>query len=136
MAYNTVRKFARAGSPDALLSGSWESRATIPDPFETFLHQRWNDGQRTIAQLHTEIKKEGHRGSYGTVYAYLRSLRDAGITPPVTPGPPKVRHVAGWIMTNPDNLPEEETLRRHSQRSAPAAQHCTPPEPMSPRSPA
>ncbi len=81
LGYNTVRTFARAASPETLLAASWQ-------------HRRSQERCR-ITQLYAEITKEGYRGSYGTVYAYLQPLRTAGITPAAAPQAPTVREVTG-----------------------------------------
>src|SRR5208283_5399304 len=50
-----------------------------------------NSGCTKIGQLHREITERGYRGSYGTVYAYLRPFKALPCAPPAVPAPPKVR---------------------------------------------
>ena len=51
----------------------------------------------------------GFTGSDKTVRRYVQPFRATITAPPVGPQPPKARHVARWIMTDPDNLDR----RRH-----------------------
>jgi hypothetical protein len=71
------------------------------------------------AALHREIRQLGFAGGTKTVRRYLQPLRATITTPPATPPPPKVRHVARWIMINPDNLQADDrtTLDAICQRS-------------------
>ena len=103
-----MRKFARAAAP---ADASWQTHPSILDPFKPHLHQRWNEAEHTIARLHAEIRQQGYRGSYATVYTYLRTLRGAGIVAAVTPVPPTPRKVTGWIMSRPQNLTEDDRQR-------------------------
>jgi hypothetical protein len=49
-----------------------------------------------------------HRGSYGTIRDYVLPFREAGAAPSAVPGPPKARDLASWILTDPDNLDDDE----------------------------
>lgn len=111
LCYNTVRKYARADSADALTGASWANRGTILDPYKPYLHQRLGEGPASTAALHRQITARGYRGSYGTVEAYIRELRASGIVPAPGPAPPTVRQVAGWIMTDPEALNEDKQTR-------------------------
>ncbi len=111
LAYNTVRKYVRADSADALTASSWANRVTILDAYKPYLHQRLGQGPTSDAELHRQITERGYRGGYGTVSAYLRALRAAGIVPAPVTAPPTVRQVAGWIMSDPDALGEDERAR-------------------------
>src|SRR5580698_4644416 len=73
---DTARKFANAGSIGELLVKA-TSRVSILDPFKPCLNQRWNDGIRTAAVLHQEIRAQGWTGSLLTVERYLRQFRTA-----------------------------------------------------------
>lgn len=70
-----------------------------------------SEGPASTAALLRQIAARGYRGSYGTVAAYLRELRATGIVPAPAPAPPTVREVAGWIMSDPDALGEENRAR-------------------------
>ena len=97
-------------SADAL-AGYWADRVTILDAYKPYLHQRLSEGPTSTAALLRQIAARGYRGSYGTVAAYLRELRDTGSIPAPGPAPPTVREVAGWIMTDPDTLGEHKRAR-------------------------
>ena len=64
-----------------------------------------------------EVKALGFRGSYGTVYAYLRPFKGKA-APPAVPAPPKVRHITSWIRRRPDNLDAGEQLKLKEIRAA------------------
>jgi transposase len=112
---DTARKFANAGSIGELLVKA-TSRVSILDPFKPCLNQRWNDGIRTAAVLHQEIRAQGWTGSLLTVERYLRQFRTADgrdrqaraepqLTAPGTAPLPKPRQITRWIMTRPARLP-------------------------------
>jgi len=69
-----------------------------------------------ITRLVAEIREQGYRGSAQTVYRYLRPFRAGHATPaasvtPASPAPPKIRHVTGWIMRDPENLSDKDCVR-------------------------
>jgi transposase len=79
---------ARSGAPDAI--------------------QRWNEGCYDAVQLHTELQARGWTGSVQTLRRYVRAFRATAVKAPTTPAPPKPRRVVRWIMSNPDNLGDED----------------------------
>jgi len=98
---NTVRRFARASSPEELLVNDGTGRrASILDEHDAYLRERWNAGCTNAAQLWREIRDRGYRGSVTHVRQHLARYRTS--TP--APVPPKVKAVTGWIMTRPDKL--------------------------------
>ncbi|EWM12066.1 transposase [Kutzneria sp. 744] len=112
----TVRRIVQAGDVEDLIAKT-TSRHSRLDNFKPYLNQRWIGGHTNITRLITEIREQGYRGSAQTVYRYLRPFR-AGRTPravvaaaPTASAPPKIRHVTGWIMRDPDNLPDKDCLR-------------------------
>jgi hypothetical protein len=110
-----VRLVARTRT--SLVAGTlagWPSRL---DDYKPYLHQRWNEGRTNIRQLHNEVKALGFRGSYGTVYAYLRPFKGKP-APPTVPAPPKVRHITSWIRRRPGNLDAGEQLKLNEIRAA------------------
>jgi transposase len=117
LARETVRRFARATSVDDLLAKPRSGRPSILDEFIPHLHQRWNAGCTSATQLFAEIRALGYRGSAGTVRGYLRPFRATRTTPPAAPRPPKVRHVAGWILRHPDSLDADEQLKLKQVRA-------------------
>jgi hypothetical protein len=67
--------------------------------------------------LRREVKALGFRGSYGTVYAYLRPFKGQA-APPAVPAPPKARHITSWIRRRPGNLDAGEQLELNQIRAA------------------
>jgi transposase len=117
LAKETVRRFARAASVEDLLAKTRDRRPSILDEFKPCLHQRWNAGCTNVLQLHAEIQAAGYRGSYATVRDYLQPFRALGAAPPATPAPPKVRHVASWILRDPATLDDDEQARLKDVRA-------------------
>ena len=107
LAPGTARRYYHAAAVDEVVAGTLTGWPSKLDDHKPFLHQRWNSGCTNIGQLHREITARGYRGSYGTVYAYLRLFK--GLTaPPAVPAPPKVRHITSWILRDPASLDESE----------------------------
>jgi transposase len=109
---HTVRRYADASTVDELLVNT--RRDGLIDPYRAYLHQRWNEGCTDASVLHAEIRAQGFTGSDQTVRRYVRPFRTTLSAPPVGPQPPKARHVARWIMTDPDNLDPNEAGRLHA----------------------
>ena len=100
---STVRRFARAISVEELLVKA-TNRSTILDEHKPYLHQRWNEGCHSTAQLHKEIVALGFAGSIQTVRRYLRPFKAATTAPPARRLAPRPRRIVRWIMTDPSNL--------------------------------
>jgi transposase len=111
LAKETVRRFYRAASVDELLAKVKDGRPSILDEYKPYLHQRWNEGCTNVRQLHAELKERGYKGGYGTIRDYVLPFREAGAAPPAVPGPPKARDLASWILTDPENLDDEEKAK-------------------------
>lgn len=107
LAPGTARRYYRAASVDEVVAGTLTGWPSKLDDHKPFLHERWNSGCTNIQQLHREITAQGYRGSYGTVYAYLRPFRGLA-APPAVPAPPKVRHITSWILRDPATLDESQ----------------------------
>ena len=106
---HTVRRYAEASTVDELLVNT--RRDSLIDPYRPYLHQRWNEDCTDASVLYTEIRKLGYTGSDKTVRRYVQPFRAMNTARPVTPAPPKTRHVTRWIMTDPDNLDAEDHNR-------------------------
>lgn len=111
----TVRRIIQADDVEDLIAKT-TSRYSLLDNYKPYLNQRWTSGHTNITQLATEIRERGYRGSAQTVYRYLRPFRAGRMTPAVTvipasPAPPKIRHVTGWIMRDPENLSDKDCVR-------------------------
>jgi transposase len=107
----TVRRFVRANSVDDVLAIGRDGRPSTLDPFKHYLHERWQDGTQSAAQLFAEIRALGYPGCYSTVRTYLQPFRDSVTGPPIVLGPPKVREVTTWLLRHPDNRSTEQQLR-------------------------
>ncbi len=73
---------------------------------------------RTSAGCTPSSLERGYKGGYGTIRDYVQPFRESGTAPPAVPGPPKARDLASWILTDPDNLDddEKEKLARARER--------------------
>lgn len=74
LARNTVRTYLRQ-SPEPPLPTPRPLRASILDPYETYLLERWSQGCHHATQLFQEIQAKGFRGSQTLVRAYVGHLR-------------------------------------------------------------
>ena len=92
-------------------------KATLLDPFTTYVTERWNVGCHNASKLFREIQTQGFTGNYGLVAAYVRRMRTAqGVTskPPMAPAVRKVAAPAEKLLT-----PKSATwlvLRRQEKR--------------------
>ncbi|WP_435822533.1 transposase [Microbispora bryophytorum] len=102
---NTVRRFARAGSPeDLLVHIGIGQRPKALDAYDDYLRQRWAQGCTNAELLCRELRNLGYRGSSTAVRQYVRPWR-AGLPPtPASPRPPTVRQATGRFLRNPAHL--------------------------------
>lgn len=107
MGGNTVRRAARAETPEQMLNGRHQRRPSQLDPFKPHLDKLWAQGCTNAIHLHAELKALGYRGSYQTISDYLRPRRRRRIRV-VGPAPPGVRQVTGWLMRHPDRFRDDE----------------------------
>ncbi|WP_218137676.1 ISL3 family transposase [Streptomyces sp. 2131.1] len=112
MTYRTVQRLADAAAPEDLFQGQWQNRRTKLDDFKPYLNERWAEGCTDAWTLWEEIKARGYRGGYGAVRAYIQPFRTTATAPAARP--PSPRTVAGWILTHPDALPENDRLKLKS----------------------
>lgn len=103
---NTVRRTARAESPEQLLAGRRQPRPSQLDPYKTHLDKRWSEGCTNAIDLHAELQELGYRGHYQTISDYLRPRRRQRIRV-VGPAPPGVRQITGLMMRHPDRLRDQ-----------------------------
>lgn len=111
---NTVRKYARAATPEAMLHGQWQDRTSKLDPCRPYLEQRITEGCTNLSRLHREIQERGARCSYSTLRDYVHPLRPgrrpASGRPPMA-RPPSPREATRWIMSHPDHLRTDDQLQ-------------------------
>jgi transposase len=106
---NTVRRFARAASPEELLVHDGTGRrASILDEHAAYLRERWNSGCTNAVMLWQEIRDRGYQGSRRQVRGYLARFRGNAAVRAPSPAPPKARAVTAWIMTRPDRLTDAD----------------------------
>ncbi|MFI2471410.1 hypothetical protein ACH475_34410 [Streptomyces globisporus] len=126
---NTVRRCARAATPEELLGGRRQSRPSQLDPYKSHLDKRWAEGITNAIQLHSELQSLGYRGSYQIISHYLRPRRrrrirvvgprhqDSGKSPGgscVTPTDSRKARENSW----PKSLPVARSSRRLTVSSA------------------
>ncbi|MET9031046.1 group II intron reverse transcriptase/maturase [Nocardia sp. NPDC004168] len=113
LARGTIRRFARAASPEELLvhNRTGYTDQSVLDEFMPYLHQRWNQGTTNAARLFAEIKARGYRGQANLVRAYLQPFRTTAHIPAPPPPPPSVRRVTAWIMTKPSRIDPADQRR-------------------------
>lgn len=111
---NTVRKYARAATPEVMLHGQWQDRASKLDPYRPYLEQRIAEGCTNLSRLHREIQERGARCSYSTLRDYVHPLhpgrRSATNRPPMA-RPQSPREATRWIMSHPDHLRTGDQLQ-------------------------
>lgn len=112
LAKGTVRRFARATTVDELLTNDGTGRRpSLLEEFKPYLHQRWTAGCTNATLLFDDIKAQGYRGRYQILRDYLRPFRTSASVPEPAPTAPKVRRVVGWIMSNPENMTDDDQRR-------------------------
>jgi transposase len=114
----TVRKFARASSPEAISTRAPHAGApALLRRFYGHLNRRWQEGCEDGAVLCSEIRALGYGGSARTVRRYLTGLRQgqAPYKPKSTIAP---RTVVGLLLRHPDHLgpSDRATLERLMER--------------------
>ncbi|MFI8503539.1 ISL3 family transposase [Streptomyces sp. NPDC085524] len=110
---NTVRKYARAASPEAMLHGQWQDRTSKLDRYRPYLEQRIAEGCTNLSILHRELQERGARCAYSTLRDYVHPLRPgrrAANRPPMA-RPPSPREATRWIMSHPDHLRDDDQLQ-------------------------
>ncbi|MFS8097784.1 transposase [Lentzea alba] len=101
----TVRRFARAGTVEELLTRNGTGRRpSLLEEFKPYLHQRWNAGCTNAAVLFAEITARGYRGGQSLVRHYLHQFRTKVHIPRPPRTPPSVRQAVCWIMTDPAKI--------------------------------
>jgi len=56
-------------------------RASLIDPYKSYLWKRWQQGCHSGAQLERELRAKGYKGSPHGIYRYLETLKAAKLAP-------------------------------------------------------
>ncbi|RAJ90825.1 transposase [Larkinella arboricola] len=86
--------------------------------YETYIRQRWQEGEQRIAILHAEIQQRGFRGGASSLFRMIRSYpRNPKVLLPLSPQITyySVRQVSQWLM-RPLNSIQDEAARDFIQR--------------------
>jgi transposase len=110
----TVRRYADAPDPEALIGPNGTARESILDRFKPYLQQRYADGVTATNQLLAEIRARGFRGGERTLRRWLIGIRGTDPSVPAPPPVPPARDITGWIMRPVDKLTDDDhaELRR------------------------
>jgi hypothetical protein len=111
-AARTPARSTPTAGPSAATTAAGLPTPSTPSPSPTTApasspqHQRAAEGCSNVAHLFREISALGYDGSYSTVHEYFDQHRPAAA--PLTPPPPTIRDVTGWLTRHPDSLTEDE----------------------------
>lgn len=109
LARNTVRRFARAATPEELLVNTGTGRRPkLLDDHASYLIRRWNEGCTNAAQLCRELRERGYQVHSRAVRDYVRAWRSTVPATPPQPVGPTVRKAAGWLLRDPAHLTTDE----------------------------
>ena len=56
-------------------------RASLIDPYKSYLWKRWHQGCHSGAQLERELRAKGYKGSQHGIYRYLQTLKASKLAP-------------------------------------------------------
>ena len=116
MSRDTVRKYARAQAPEALLGPNPSSGHGKLGPFKPYLQTRHDDGITDSATLYTEIRDRGYKGTLRTLQRFLVHIRGTA-RQPAPPPVPAARHITAWIMRPDGKLTDDDRLRLKDART-------------------
>lgn len=112
LARATVRRLARASTPDELIRDSaGKQRPSVLDEFKPYLLHHWNGGCTNTRELLSEIRARGYRGSRTILFDFLQPLRTAQRTPRLPAKPLSVRRFVTWLMSDPTTLDPHDRQR-------------------------
>lgn len=80
MAERTVRHWLKRGIPYANPESRRKEGKRI-DPYMAYVTERWNQGEHNGQRLLQELQAQGYKGSAGTLYRFIRSLRGYSASP-------------------------------------------------------
>lgn len=114
----TVRRYARARTPEQLLGPNPTGTTGKLTPFKPYLQARHEQGVTDSQTLYAEIRDRGYRGTLRTLQRFLARTRNHD-KPPAPPIPP-ARHITAWIMRPDDKLTDEDRLGlKHTRAHCP-----------------
>ena len=130
----TVRKYARAAA--APTPQPRAKRASLLDPYKSYLIERWNAGCHVGAELLREIQKQGYKGSRSIALDFIAAIRrQQGVAPMKRSGLPaqaasdptvramSPRELVWLVLQRPEQLNEVEKARLiHARQAAPAVE--------------
>jgi transposase len=79
MSQRTIQRWITTGTIP--YSRRKRPRASLIDPYKTYLLKRWHQGCHTGAQLERELRAKGYKGSQHGIYRYLETLKAAKLAP-------------------------------------------------------
>jgi hypothetical protein len=104
----TVRRYADAPDPEALIGPNGTARDSILDRFKPYLQQRCAAGVTATNQLLAEIRARGYTGGERTLRRWLIGIRGTDGSVPAPPPVPPARDITGWIMRPVDKLTDDD----------------------------
>jgi len=125
----TVRRYARAASPEQLLGPNPSSGPGLLAAFKPYLQARCAEGVTATSVLYAEIRARGYRGGERTLRRFLVQVRGGEQQPPTAPPVASARQLTTWIMRPDDKLSDDD--RTGLKTPAPAAP-TWPPSPTKP----
>ncbi|MFF4410166.1 ISL3 family transposase [Streptomyces sp. NPDC001404] len=118
----TVRRYARAASPEELIQARLRRRTGL-DSYATYLAARHAEGCDNAQILRDEIAARGYTGSRKTVRRFLNTLGSPGNVPAPPPPALAVADVVRWIIGRLEN--QSETARQHLKDLCARCEHIT-----------
>jgi transposase len=82
MAERTIRRWMERGIPYEKAELRRKRRNRF-DGYQSYIIERWNQGERNGQCLFRELQAQGYKGGAGTLYRFLRSLRGYSASPQV-----------------------------------------------------
>ena len=118
LAKATVARYCHAETVEELLVTTRTGKSSVLDEYKPYIHEHFNAGVTNIKQIWTEIREMGCPAAYSTLRDYMKPFRQVGVAPPARPAAPKVGDAATWLLTHPDNLAEDETVKPKQVKTA------------------
>jgi transposase len=103
MSRGTVRKYARAKTPEHLIGPNPSSGRGVLGPFKPYLQARHDEGVTDTTVLYQEIRD---RGTLRTLQRFMVQVRDNN--PVSAPPVPAARQITTWIMRPDDKLTDDD----------------------------